>query len=96
MNQTPQIVPITELRRSPPDVLDLLANGPVFLAQRSRAAAVLLSTTQWDSLNAQLEDLTAMVDFLEVKLALAEGRSDIVDVTLDELKAEIDGVPSTV
>jgi PHD/YefM family antitoxin component YafN of YafNO toxin-antitoxin module len=96
MNQTPQIVPITDLRKSSPDVLNMLANGPVFLAQRSRAAAVLLSPQQWDTLNAQLEDLTALADYLEVKLALAEGQSKVVDVTLDELKAEVDGVSATI
>lgn len=39
MNSIPQIVPITDLRKSSPDVLDLLTKGPVFLAQRSRPAA---------------------------------------------------------
>ncbi|MBP7963645.1 MAG: type II toxin-antitoxin system Phd/YefM family antitoxin [Caldilineaceae bacterium] len=94
MNPTPQIVPITDLRKSSPDVLDLLSNGPVFLAQRSRPAAVLLSTQQWDSLNMQLEEMTTLVDYLEVKLKLALGETTLEDVDLAELKAELYGVPA--
>lgn len=94
MNQTPQIVPITDLRKSSPDVLDLLANGPVFLAQRSRPAAVLLSTQQWDRLNTKLEEMTALADYLEVKLKLALGETTSDEVDLAELKAELYGVPA--
>ncbi len=94
MNQTPQIVPITDLRKSSPDVLDLLANGPVFLAQRSRPAAVLLSTQQWDRLNTKLEEMTALADYLEVKLKLALGETTTEEVDLAELKAELYGVPA--
>ena len=96
MNSTPQIVPITDLRKSSPDVLDLLPNGPVFLAQRSRPAAVLLSTQQWDSLNIQLEEMADLIEYLEVRVALAEGTTAIEDVTLEELRAEVYGVPAAI
>lgn len=94
MISTPQIVPITEMRKSAPDVLSLLDNGPVFLAQRSRAAAVLLSTQQWDSLNVQLEEMTTLVDYLEVKLKMALGETTVEDVDFAELEAEVHGVPA--
>lgn len=96
MNATPQIVPITEMRKAHPDVLDLLPNGPVYLAQRSRPAAVLLSTKQWDLLNEQIEDMAALIEYLEVKLALSEGETDIQETTLDSLKAELNAVSASV
>ena len=40
---TPQIVPISDLRIRHSEVLRMLAQGPVFLAQRSRAIAVLVA-----------------------------------------------------
>jgi PHD/YefM family antitoxin component YafN of YafNO toxin-antitoxin module len=96
MNATPQIVPITEMRKSHPDVLDLLPNGPVYLAQRSRPAAVLLSTKQWDRLNEQIEDMAALIDYLEVKLSLAEGKTQVEETTIYALKAELDAVSASV
>lgn len=92
MNATPQIVPITEMRKSHPDVLDLLPNGPVYLTQQSRPAAVLLSTKQWDVLNEQIEDMAALINYLEVKLALSEGETDIQETTFDALKADLNAV----
>lgn len=53
---------------------------------------MLLSTQQWDSLNTQLEEMTALVDYLEVKLKLATGETSIDEVDLAELKAEVYGV----
>ncbi|MEZ4676081.1 MAG: hypothetical protein R2932_17795 [Caldilineaceae bacterium] len=96
LSATPQIVPITDLRKAHLEVLDMLDQGPVFLAQRSRAAAVLLSTDQWDKLNARLEDYAALVDYLEVKLQLATGETELEDVTLDELKDEAYAVPAEI
>lgn len=43
-----QIVPITDLRKHHNDILSKLSQGPVILAQRSRAAAVLVSVQEWD------------------------------------------------
>lgn len=96
MSATPQIVPITDLRKSHPDVLALLPDGPVFLAQRSRPAAVLLSIKQWERLNEQIEDMAALIDYLEVKVNLAEGKTQIEETTLDTLKAELDVVSASV
>lgn len=48
MNKIQQIEPITQIQKQPTEVLALLANGPVVLAQRSRPAAVLVSVEEWD------------------------------------------------
>lgn len=54
---TPQIVPISDFRIRQTEVLDKLDNGPVFLAQRSKPAAVLVSMDEWDRLQAELTQL---------------------------------------
>lgn len=48
MNRVQQIEPITQIQRAPSEVLAMLANGPVILAQRSKPAAVLVSVEEWD------------------------------------------------
>ena len=94
MGATPQIVPITDLRKAHLDVLARLADGPVYLVQRSRPAAVLLSTDQWDQLNERLADLEALVQYLEVKLKLATGETQIEEVDIETLRAEVHGIPA--
>ena len=65
-----------------------------FLVQRSRPAAVLLSTEQWDQLNERLDDLEALVQYLEVKLKLTTGETHIEEVDLETLRAEVHGIPA--
>jgi len=48
MDTVPQIVPISDLRNRHNDVINKLSDGPVILAQRSKAAAVLVSVEEWD------------------------------------------------
>ena len=50
LTQTPQIEPITTFARDHKKVLLKLKTGPVFLAQRSQPAAVLVSIEQWDEI----------------------------------------------
>ncbi len=56
MNSIDQIVPISEIKNNAVAVMKLLAQGPVILAQRSRAAAVLLSVEAWNQYKQQLHD----------------------------------------
>ena len=44
----PQIEPVTRLARGHKEVLGLLKNGPVILAQHSRAVAVLVDVDTWN------------------------------------------------
>jgi prevent-host-death family protein len=50
MTYIPQMEPLTTLRKNHLHVLKKLGNGPVFLSQRSKMAAVLLSTQEFESL----------------------------------------------
>jgi prevent-host-death family protein len=52
---SPQIVPISDFRIRQAEVLNKLDKGPVFLAQRSKPAAVLVSMDEWDKLQAELK-----------------------------------------
>jgi prevent-host-death family protein len=67
----PQIVPISDFRIRQAEVLTKLAEGPVFLAQRSKPAAVLLSMKEWDQMTTELKRLRryaeAFRQFEEVK-----------------------------
>ena len=78
MNRVQQIEPITTIQKAPTEVLAMLANGPVILAQRSRPAAVLVSVKQWDNLSELLEDLTDTVDALRMELAIAKGEVEMM------------------
>ena len=62
MNKVQQIEPITQIQRAPSEVLAMLANGPVVLAQRSKPAAVLVSVEEWDRLADELTRLRLSVE----------------------------------
>jgi prevent-host-death family protein len=67
-----QIVPISDMKVKQPEVLSLLNNGPVVLAQRSRPAAVLVSISQWDK---QAEELARLQRIVKGDQALANVRA---------------------
>ncbi len=58
----PQIEPITTMTRDHKAVLDMLVNGPVFLAQRSRTAAVLLSVSDYENMVKRLQKLELLAE----------------------------------
>jgi prevent-host-death family protein len=60
MLQMPQIEPVTRMVRDHRGVLEKLKDGPVFLTQRGREAAVIVSVAEWRliaTLLKELEDL---------------------------------------
>jgi prevent-host-death family protein len=59
---TPQIEPITTLARDHRAIVAKIQDGPVFLAQRSRPAAVVISPTQWDELVKELRRLQRIIE----------------------------------
>jgi hypothetical protein len=63
MIQTPQIESVTKMVRDHKGLLAKLRTGPVFLAQRSAPAAVLVSPQMWDDLTRELARLRRMVEF---------------------------------
>jgi PHD/YefM family antitoxin component YafN of YafNO toxin-antitoxin module len=62
MIQTPQIEPVTQLVKNHKGIFAKLEKGPVFLAQRSRTAAVMLSPAQWDEMTAELSRLRRIIE----------------------------------
>lgn len=70
---TKQIVPISDFRLRQSETLTKMENGPVYLAQRSKPVAVLVTAQQWDETMerlAQLErerlDYLSMIHFNEM------------------------------
>jgi hypothetical protein len=49
--------------RNHKSILAKLEKGPVFLAQRSKPAAVLVAPALWDDLTSELARLRRMIDF---------------------------------
>ena len=88
MNAIPELVPISELRLRQSEVLARLPVGPVLLTQHSKSAAVLVSVDQWNKIAGDLDDLEDTVTALKVKLALAQGDTDLVDWS--EVEAELE------
>lgn len=81
MHKTQQFEPITTMQRHPQQVLALLDNGPVVLANRSKPAAILVSVAQWDRLIERLDDQEDIIDALEAKLAIATGQAEMMTQT---------------
>jgi len=87
MLNMPQIEPVTGLSRDYKTIFAKLAKGPVFLAQRSKPAAVLLSVGEYEKMINRLKQLELL---LEGKRILAEMASDPVNVvSLAELKQKL-------
>jgi prevent-host-death family protein len=94
MLYSPQIEPITELRRDPLQVLGKLRKGPVFLTQRSQRAAVMISPEQWDRIVEQIEELEDAVAIYKTRYEVATGKTEMVELD-DAFFAEVtDAVPA--
>jgi antitoxin (DNA-binding transcriptional repressor) of toxin-antitoxin stability system len=75
----PQIVPSSDLRIHHSEVLCMLEQGSVFLAQRSRAIAVLVAMEEWRTMADYVDNLECAVEALQAKLRIATGESKMVD-----------------
>lgn len=94
MNKINQIVPISEMKLNQPQVLELLRTGPVVLANRSKAAAVLVSIEEWDATAEALEHYRTERRFTqrEVEALLAAKEAQLragPTVSHDDLKAKM-------
>jgi prevent-host-death family protein len=89
MAALPSVRPISDLRLRQAEVLEETRQGPVILAHRGRAAAVLVSLERWNSLVGELEDLRDVVEVLEAKQRVAAGEERLI--SLEELEAELAG-----
>lgn len=90
MIATPQMEPVSTLIRDHKAVFAKLANGPVWLAARSRPTAVLVAVEEWDQIAARLEELQDIVDILEAKLELAQSGGQLEEFDADEFPALAD------
>ncbi len=48
------VQPISQLQQRPTDLLNMVADGPVILAQRSKSVAVITSIENWNIIAARL------------------------------------------
>lgn len=84
MDAVPEMIPISKLRLVQNEVLRKLDNGPVVLAQRSKAAAVLVSPKQWNELLERLELLEDSLDAVEIKERITRGEEKVMDWKTEE------------
>lgn len=75
----PQIEPVTRLARSHREVLALLRNGPVILAQHSKAAAVLVDVDTWNETLRRLALLERIALLDRASAAIRAGEYDTED-----------------
>ena len=80
MGIIPEIIPISELRQSAADIIKRLQSSrkPVFITQRGRASAVMVSADDYERLQRELEILKALA-LGETEIQLGEG-SDLHSV----------------
>jgi len=62
MMKSPQIEPVTSFIKDHKAILGKLDQGPVFLAQRSKPAAVLVSVEAWDRIARRMRELELLVE----------------------------------
>lgn len=70
--------------------------GPVYLTQRSKPTAVLLSAPLWDQLLNRLENQEDLIGSLKAELAIAQGQYEPEEIDFDALEAEVavDALPA--
>lgn len=73
MIQAPQIEPVSNLIRNYLAIFAKLKNGPVFLAQRSKPAAVLVSLDEWTETANRLAQLEGLLASKRVVAAIDRG-----------------------
>jgi PHD/YefM family antitoxin component YafN of YafNO toxin-antitoxin module len=86
MEKVQQIVPITDLRLAHLKVFSLLKNGPVILAQRSKPAAVLVSTALWDDIAQRLEEQQDAIDVLQAEVEHLRSGGVLVEPDIAKLE----------
>lgn len=60
-------LPITDLRTKQPEVLNQLHQSPVVLTHHGHGAAVLVSPTQWNAQQLELQQLRLLLEAMKIK-----------------------------
>jgi prevent-host-death family protein len=79
MYNVPQIEPVTRMVRDHKALLEMTANGPVYLTQRGVEAAVLISAKEWKNIVRQLEMFEEMRRQARVERALKAHEEMLAD-----------------
>ena len=97
MQPMPQIEPISRMARDHKALLGLIEDNPVFLTQRSKPVAVMVSPRDWQRFVARMEELEWREKVRQ--RALAAHESGGPDLDFGEVMAELearDGVEQDV
>lgn len=84
MERMPELAHVSDLRKRQSEILDRLSAGPVLLASKTHAPAVLVDAAQWNRLVERLEELEDEVAALSEELALATGEDTLEDWPLPD------------
>ena len=79
-------IPVSELTKYPNSVFAQLAHSHILLTRQGKAAGVLVHPTVWNRILEQLDNDEATIWALEAELNLTAGKSELIDVSDDELK----------
>lgn len=82
----PQLLPISTLQRTYTAVVSKLPNGPVFLSQKSKPIAVMLSTQDYERLATAEEELKRLRRIVQYDQQFADMRAGNY-TNLDDLLA---------
>jgi len=88
MGRIPELVPISDIRQRQNEILASLTGGPVVLTLFGKAAAVMISPTEYDHMMTALEDLQDASD------AAAARREPGASVDFDAYLARRERVPA--
>lgn len=56
MQRMPPVVPASELKQNQSTILSQIEEGPVIIAQRGHAVAVMVTLDDWNQIAAELEE----------------------------------------
>lgn len=56
MQRMPPVVPASDLKQNQATVLSQIEDGPVIIAQRGHAVAVIVALDEWNQIAAELEE----------------------------------------
>ncbi len=96
MNRVLPTMPVSYLRSDQAGILARAQEKPIVLTQKGEAAGVLIGVDKWNAIAEYIEDLEALAEALQAEVAIATGKTELVDADLEELAewAGRDAVPA--
>lgn len=88
MMRLPIIAPVSDMRVRQNEIIEKAKEGPVVLVERgSRPALVAVSPEQWNAIAERLEYLEDAVAVYKLRLELASGEDELVELTPEKLES---------